>query len=325
MFCAVLSLVTSFVLPTAGSGGGWKLAEVAVLLVLLGVVSRWSPLRELVAAVPLMALAVGLWPLPLVAGESFPEAVGIATFWLLPAVAAVGAGAYPRRQERRRRSAVAEARSAQRLQLSRDLHDFVAHDVSGIVVQAQAARFVATTDPSQAVLALERIEKAGLNALASMDRTVQMLHGPEAAPATDPLPGVPQLPSLIEDFASAGAAEAHLDLPPQVSAGLSREVGSVAYRIVVEALTNVRRHAPDASRVTVAFTPTATAVELRVIDDGNARSAPARRRASRGGLGLPTLAEHAQAVGGTLAAGPHDDGGWQLTAILPATLPEETP
>ncbi|MFE1207772.1 histidine kinase [Streptomyces albidoflavus] len=90
-----------------------------------------------------------------------------------------------------------EARSAQRLQLSRDLHDFVAHDVSGIVVQAQAARFVATTDPSQAVLALERIEKAGLNALASMDQTVQMLHGPEAAPATDPLPGVSQLPSLI--------------------------------------------------------------------------------------------------------------------------------
>ncbi|MFE0494580.1 hypothetical protein ACFW2M_07740 [Streptomyces albidoflavus] len=50
MFCAVLSLVTSFVLPTAGSGGGWKLAEVAVLLVLLGVVSRWSPLRELVVS-----------------------------------------------------------------------------------------------------------------------------------------------------------------------------------------------------------------------------------------------------------------------------------
>ncbi|SCD47432.1 Signal transduction histidine kinase [Streptomyces sp. IgraMP-1] len=325
MFCAVLSLVTSFVLPTAGSGGGWKLAEVAVLLVLLGVVSRWSPLRELVVAVPLMALAVALWPLPLVAGESFPEAVGIATFWLLPAVAAVTVGAYPRRQERRRRSAVAEARSAQRLQLSRDLHDFVAHDVSGIVVQAQAARFVATTDPSQAVLALERIEKAGLNALAAMDRTVQMLHGPEAAPATDPLPGVPHLPSLIEDFTSAGAAEAHLDLPPRVSEGLSREVGSVAYRIVVEALTNVRRHAPDASRVTVAFTPTVTAVELRVTDDGKARSAPARRRASRGGLGLPALAEHAQALGGTLSAGPHGDGGWQLTAVLPATLPEETP
>ncbi|MBL0779634.1 sensor histidine kinase [Streptomyces albidoflavus] len=323
--CAVLSLVTSFALPEAGPGGGWKLAEVAVLLLLLGVVTRWSPLRELTVAVPLTALAVALWPLPLVAGESFPEAVGIATFWLLPAVAAVAAAAYPRRQERRRRSAVAEARSAQRLQLSRDLHDFVAHDISGIVVQAQAARFVATTDPSQGVLALERIEKAGLSALAAMDRTVQMLHGPEAAPATEPLPGVAHLPSLIEDFTSAGATEAHLDLPLPVSEALSREVGTVAYRIVVEALTNVRRHAPDASRVTVVFTPTAAAVELRVTDDGDARSTPARRRVPRGGLGLPALTAHAQALGGTLSAGPHGDCGWQLTAVLPATFPEETP
>ncbi|MGW4458253.1 sensor histidine kinase [Streptomyces albidoflavus] len=323
--CAVLSLVTSFALPKTGAGSGWKLAEVAVLLLLLAVVSRWSPLRELASALPPAALAVALWPLPLVAGESFAEAVGIATFWLLPAVAAVVAGAYPRRQELRRRSAVAEARSAQRLQLSRDLHDFVAHDISGIVVQAQAARFVATTDPSQALHALERIEKAGLSALAAMDRTVQMLHGPEAAPATEPLPGVSQLPCLIEDFTSAGATEAHLDLPPPVAEALSREVGSAAYRIVVEALTNVRRHAPGASRVTVVFTPTATTVELRVTDDGDARSAPARRRASRGGLGLPALTEHAQALGGTLSAGPHGDGGWQLTAVLPATLPKETP
>ncbi|MFE6720709.1 sensor histidine kinase [Streptomyces albidoflavus] len=322
--CAVLSLATSFALPQASSGGGWKLAEVAVLLLLLGAVTRWSPLRELAFAVPPTALAVALWPLPLVAGASFPEAVGVATFWLLPAVAAAVAGAYPRRQEQRRRSAVAEARSAQRLLLSRDLHDFVAHDISGIVVQAQAARFVATTDPSHAVLALERIEKAGLSALAAMDRTVQMLDGP-AAPATEPLPGVSQLPLLVADFTSAGAAEAQLDLPPPVAEALSREVGSAAYRIVVEALTNVRRHAPEASRVTVIFTPTATAVELRVTNDRAARSAPARRRASRGGLGLPALAEHAQALGGTLSAGPHGDGGWQLTAVLPATFPKETP
>lgn len=321
--CAVLSLITSFALPNAGLGSGWKLAEAAVLLLLLALATRWSPLHELKPTLPLTALAVILWPLPLVAGESSLESIGIATFWLLPVAAAVAAGAYSRRQEMRRRSAVAEARRAQRLELSRDLHDFVAHDISGIVVQAQAARFVATTDPSRAVLALERIEKAGLSALAAMDRTVQMLYGP--APATEPLPEVSQLHSLIADFTSAGATEAHLDLPPLVTEGLSREAGSVAYRIVVEALTNIRRHAPDASRATVAFTPTATTVEIRVTNDRGARPAPARRRAWRGGLGLPALTEHAQALGGTLSAGPHGDGGWQLTAVLPATLPKVTP
>ncbi|WNF29122.1 histidine kinase [Streptomyces sp. C11-1] len=322
--CAALSLITSFALPKGGPGSGWKLAEAAFLLVLLAVVTRWSPLRELKAVLPLTALAVTLWPLTLVAGESFLESVGIATFWLLPVAAAVAAGAYPRRQEARRRSAVAEARSAQRLQLSRDLHDFVAHDISGIVVQAQAARFVAATDVAQAMLALERIEKAGLSALAAMDRTVQMLHGPET-PTTEPLPDVSQLPSLIENFTSAGATEAHLDLPAGVVEMLSREAGSAAYRIVVEALTNIRRHAPGASRATVVFMPTATTVEIRVTNDRGARPAPARRRASRGGLGLPALTEHAQALGGTLSAGPHGDGGWQLAAVLPATLPKGAP
>ncbi|MEV7910331.1 sensor histidine kinase [Streptomyces griseus] len=316
---AVLSLITSFALPQAGSG--WKLVEVALLLLLVAVVARWSPLRELASALPVVALAVTLWPLPLVTGESFLESIGIGAFWLLPVVGAVAAGAYPRRQELRRRRAVAEARSAQRLQLSRDLHDFVAHDISGIVVQAQAARFVAATDPSHAVLALERIEKAGLSALAAMDRTVRMLHGSEA-PATEPLPDVSQLPLLVENFTAAGATEASLDLPRPVAERLSREAGSAAYRIVVEALTNIRRHAPGASRATVVFTPTATTVEIRVTNDRGTGGASARR-VSRGGLGLPALTEHARALGGTLSAGPHGDGGWRLTAVLPLALPKD--
>ncbi|MGY5074698.1 sensor histidine kinase [Streptomyces griseus] len=319
--CAVLSLTTSFALPQAGSG--WKLVEAALLLLLVAVVTRWSPLRELATALPAAALAVTLWPLPLVTGESFLESIGIGAFWLLPVVGAVAVGAYPRRQELRRRRAVAEARSAQRLQLSRDLHDFVAHDISGIVVQAQAARFVAATDPSHAVLALERIEKAGLSALAAMDRTVRMLHGPEAA-ATEPLPDLSRLPFLVDDFTAAGATEAYLDLPPTVTEALSREAGSAAYRIVVEALTNIRRHAPGASRATVVFTPTATTVEIEVTNDRGAGEASARR-GSRGGLGIPALTEHAQALGGTLSAGPHGDGGWRLTAVLPADVPAVLP
>ncbi|MFI1187508.1 sensor histidine kinase [Streptomyces californicus] len=317
--CAGLSLITSFAPLRAGSG--WKLAEAALLLLLVAVVTRWSRLPHLVWALPPAALAVTLWPLALVTGESFLESVGIGAFWFLPVAAAAASGAYPRRQELRRRRAVAEARAAQRLQLSRDLHDFVAHDISGIVVQAQAARFVAAADPSHAVIALERIEKAGLSALAAMDRTVRMLHGPETA-ATEPLPDLSQLHVLVENFTLAGAAEAHLDLPRPVTERLTREAGSVAYRTVVEGLTNIRRHAPHASRVTVAFSPTATTVEIRITNDRGA--GPSAGRVTRGGgLGLPALTEHARALGGSLAAGPHGDGGWQLTAVLPVAPAEE--
>lgn len=84
------------------------------------------------------------------------------------------------------------------------------------------------------------------------------------------------------------------------------------------------RHAPGASRATVVFTSTATTVEIEVTNDRGAGRASARR-VSRGGLGIPALTEHAQALGGTLSAGPHGDGGWRLTAVLPADLPVALP
>ncbi|ATL28964.1 sensor histidine kinase [Streptomyces formicae] len=319
--CATLSLATAFGYPATGvrTAPAWKLAEAALLLVLLAAVVRWSPWREARIVAPLTAVATAAWPFPLVDGP-FLERTGAAAFWLLPAVAAAAAGAYPRRVELRRRAAVTEARRAQRLQLSRDLHDFVAHDISGIVVQAQAARFVAATDPAQAVLALERIEKAGLNALESMDRTVEMLHGPARSPAAA-LPGLDHLPSLVDEFTAAGGIDAELRLPPETAEALSREAGAAAYRIVVEALTNVRRHAPAATLVRITLTPTPASVELQVSNDapGTPRVPLPRRRATRGGLGLPALTEHAEALGGTLTAGPHGAGGWRLTATLPRT------
>ncbi|MFF0745711.1 sensor histidine kinase [Streptomyces sp. NPDC004111] len=311
--CALLSLATSAAQPFLEVTTGWKLPEAGLLLLLIVLTTRYAPLRQLYTALPLAALAVCAWPLPLVAG-SFLEHTGVAAFWLLPALAAAASGAYPRRQEHRRRQAVTTARRDQRLQLSRDLHDFVAHDISGIVVQAQAARFVASADPHQAVLALERIERAGLNALASMDRTITMLHGDDAS-TTDALPGLPQLPTLVAEFSAAGGTRARLDLPPDAEQALSREAGAAAYRIVVEALTNVRRHAPRATRADIVLTPTPTAVELTVTNDRSGRARPGSR--ARGGHGLPALTEHALALGGTLSAGPYDTTGWRLTAVLP--------
>ncbi|MGW5674719.1 histidine kinase [Streptomyces sp. NPDC003860] len=316
-------------LGTAGETRGyWSLAEAGVLLLLIVAVVRWSPARERRYAVALAGLAVVVWPAALIEG-TFLERVGAAAFWLLPVAGAVATGTYPRLAARRRADEVARARRAQRLQLSRDLHDFVAHDVSGIVVQAQAALFVAASDPAQAVPALERIERAGLSALAAMDRTVALLGdasdaSDESDAASRALPGLDALPALVAEFGATGGLDARLEVPPAVADALPRETGAVAYRVVVEALTNVRRHAPGARRVAVRVVRTAAAVEVSVVNGpgaGGRRPLSSRRARGSGGLGIPALTEHAAAAGGALAAGPTADGGWRLAVTFPDAFP----
>ncbi|CAM5400376.1 hypothetical protein SSPIM334S_06789 [Streptomyces spiroverticillatus] len=108
---------------------------------------------------------------------------------------------------------------------------------------------------------------------------------------------------------------------------LPREVGAAAYRIVVEALTNVRRHSPAATRVDVTLAVTGDALDLSVRNDG-VRSRPRPFAQRRGGRGVPALTELAATLGGTLAVGPDGDTGWRLTARLPfasGTVPPRTP
>ncbi|MEU8782199.1 histidine kinase [Streptomyces sp. NPDC048637] len=364
-----LSLMTTVTSdpPSTPWGAVWRPAEMAVLLMLLAVVARWAPRRQAVTAGVVAGLAVATWTVPLVPAPSLLPLAGAVAFWTLPVLGAAVVGGYPRLVENRRRRLVVETRRSQQLELARDLHDFVAHDISGIVAQAQAARFVAAADPGQALPALERIERAGLNALASMDRTVRMLHeaqgngitrtdapGPAAAPAAqeaptpkspppdpsprpEPLPGVDQLPALIERFTSAGATEARLAMPSATPGTLSRETSSTAYRMVVEALTNVRRHAPGAARVEVTLTPVVRslaahpvpAVEIQVANDAGTAATTAlrarRERDGHGGRGLTALRARVQATGGTLSYGPHG-GGWRVLAVFPQTrtFPQET-
>ncbi|MGW9172942.1 sensor histidine kinase [Streptomyces decoyicus] len=375
-----LSLITTAFSdpPATPAGSVWRLAEMAVLLVLLAVVARWAPIRQATTAGAVAGAAVVAWTLPLVPEPSLLSLAGAAAFWSLPVLGAAVIGGYPRLVEHRRCRLIIETRRSQQLELARDLHDFVAHDISGIVAQAQAARFVAESDPGQALPALERIERAGLNALASMDRTVRMLHEangngierpdtpqpkppplraqaqaqarvshPPLTPPPDiePLPGVDQLPCLIERFTSAGATEARLAMPSDALGPLSRETSSTAYRMVVEALTNVRRHAPGATRVEVTLAPARTAadhtpaIEIQIVNNATTTTAtttPAitptpttasrirRKRDGHGGRGLTALRERIHTAGGTLSYGPYE-GGWRVRAVLPQTrtLPQE--
>lgn len=235
---------------------------------------------------------------------------------------------------------ILEARRTQRLELARDLHDFVAHDVTGMVVQAQAARVIAHRDPDEALAALARIEESGQHALLALDRTVRMLgdlstppaERVEAACASRPptdarTSGIHDVFDLVGRYSSIDRAPVHLHVDPIVDARVSREVSSTVYRVVAEALTNVRRHAASAARVDVSIAPTPSetgpALTVRVTNESLPGDPDVRRRMApfehRGGTGLVGLAERVEAVGGTFTAGPvaGAPNGWQVIAVFP--------
>jgi signal transduction histidine kinase len=303
---------------SAGSAAsGWGLAESAALMVLIALVVRGAPVRLAPtaavlagAAAPVVLLRFGIGLITLVGSLA----------WGLGVVLAVAVGLYLRSLDDRRARSVDAARRTQRLQLAQDLHDFVAHDVSEMLAQAQAGQILAAQDPGQATAAFRRIEQAALQALASMDRTVRMLHeADDSAAGRTPLPGIADLPELADRFSAGGTAAIQLDIDPRLDEpAVPREVGTAAYRVVVEALTNIRRHAPAAREVRVTLRRTRPGLEITVTDDARPEvtriPGPTRRR---GGLGLPGLTEGVQALGGTLTAGPRDPCGWRVAAVLP--------
>ncbi|XVQ11370.1 sensor histidine kinase [Spirillospora sp. CA-255316] len=211
------------------------------------------------------------------------------------------------------------ARRAQRVALARDLHDFVAHDVTGMVVRAQAALVV--SDMSEARAALERVAEIGTRALDSIDRAVALLRDAEDGPADGEdegrIFGLADLPELAEHFGADGTIDVELRWAPGSHEGVSPAVSATAYRVVAEALTNVRRHAPSAARVEVSVERDPDAAPIVTVADtgpGHVTAGPGRR----GGWGLDGLAERVQALGGSLDAGPLGGGGWRVSAVLPA-------
>ncbi|GAB2926257.1 hypothetical protein GCM10027280_11960 [Micromonospora polyrhachis] len=306
------SLVATLVYrgPADNRTAGWWLVETVAATVLLHLVVRRAGTRPAAIAGVMTAVAVTALPLRLTlhvvpSASAWGALVGCLLCGF-GATAAVGTGLYLRFLDARRSRSVAEARRAQRLDLARDLHDFVAHEVSAMIVQAQAAQI-----GGDAEAALRRIEAAGMRAMASLDRTVHMLHddGPRDGPYC-----LDELPALVDRFRESGAARVRLTMeagtpPPEVSA--------TAYRLVVEALTNVRRHAPDATTVDIAVTATGPDLRVTVTDDGRTGRTSLLRERHRGGLGLPGIAERVEALGGLFGASPTGDRGWRVTAKIP--------
>ncbi|MGN9841372.1 sensor histidine kinase [Nonomuraea sp. H19] len=223
-------------------------------------------------------------------------------------LAGVAIGLCSRLLAAHRRTMAEAARHHERLQLARELHDVVAHHVTGIVLQAQAAQVLARKQPDRLGGSLSGIETAGSDALAATRRLVGLLRA--AAPSTPPHES---LADLVERF---DGPEVRLRLPGgEEESAWPPEVSSTAYRVVQESLTNVSRHAPHARRVEVIVAREHDMVTVEVFDD--APPAPARRH-RRGGYGLLGMRERLEALGGTLRAGPRPGpGGWSVLATLP--------
>jgi signal transduction histidine kinase len=311
---AIGSLLLTMVVAVGGPGNGsYGVAEAVGLLGVLFVVCRRGDPQWSVGAVLALGMAVGFLPLR---GGLQDNMIIIGLAQGLFATAVIGAGVYLRTIESTRQRAMDSVRAEQRAEFARDLHDFIAHHVTGIVVQAQGARFIAEQDPKRVLLALEQIEDAGAETMASMRRMVGVLRDPNAQPNAPlaPLAGVDELGPLLDQFTNSGGALARLHVDGS-TAGIPVEVSTSAYRVVMEALTNIRRHAQGARVADVWVRRTPDWLLVRVANDGAPPRAAAQREAP--GYGLVGLTERVRAVGGRITAGPGIDGGWVVDAALP--------
>src|SRR5205823_13781486 len=217
--------------------------------------------------------------------------------------------------QRTREERVRLAVSEERMRVARDMHDVVAHGVTVMVVQAGGARMVAAADPQLAAETLADVERIGAEAVRELSSLVGTLDPDSTGQEPDPHGEVPDVGALVErlrrtgqDISLVEEGEVHaLDMGLQTS----------VYRIVQEALTNVRKHAPGArALVTIRYLPDRAEVEV-----GNDVAPPGRSsRVPGAGQGLLGIRERAAVFGGEAEAGPSPEGGFHVAVRLPVAL-----
>jgi signal transduction histidine kinase len=224
---------------------------------------------------------------------------------------------------------VALAAASERTRIARELHDVVAHHVSLMAVQSEAAASLLPDRPAEAGKCVEIIGTTARETLTELRRLLGVLRGPADMPdgraSTAPAPSVGELDQVLVQVRQAGLA---VDLRVEGSpARLAPGVDLTAFRIVQEALTNTVRHSgAAAAAVTVRYEP--GFVTVSVTDSGNGASGPlatvpqprtasADEAVRSGGFGLAGIAERVASCGGSLAIGPMGSGGFAVTARLP--------
>jgi len=202
----------------------------------------------------------------------------------------------------------------ERARIAREMHDVVAHHLSLIALQAEAAAYQMPDLPEPAQARFEVLRSVAADGLVEMRRLLGLLRQEDPAPR-EPVPRLAALPALVEGSRRAGVA-VELELVGGVRP-LPAGVEVSAYRIVQEALSNAARHAPGAP-VHVALDYDDDRLRVRVRNPSRHDPPAARDDATGRGLGLIGMRERVSLLGGTLEAGPQPGGGFLIDAALPA-------
>jgi signal transduction histidine kinase len=297
----VIGYVVSAVV-TVAIGQPSTLYTSAFLLLLPYALIRWGSGRSIIIGAALILANIVVTAVrnpPLISVESVGALVVVS---LIAAVA----GIFRVRASARMRELDA-ARSLEREQFARDLHDTVAHHLSAIAIRAQAGLATAPSHPRAAVEALEVIESEATRTLDEMRGMVRALRRDDPAERA-PGFGVADLEALAHSGDGGPTVRVRIsgevdDLPPAL--------GTAVYRIAQESVTNARRHARHATAIDVEVEADEREVRLNVRDDGDGAAA------ARPGYGITGMIERATLLGGTCAADRAPDGGWIVTARLP--------
>jgi len=229
-------------------------------------------------------------------------------------------------EEQERRHSGERALLEERQRIARELHDVVAHHMSVIAIQAEAAPYKTADPPPELVESFGEIRASALAGLAELRRVLGVLR--TGGQDTTPQPGLADLDALLDSARSGGVSVGVTCSGNPVT--LPEGVDLSAYRIVQEALSNAMRHAPGSHvEVHLAYRPDGLALEVRndavpavsVMAGSGTRTAG--DLAAGGGHGLVGMRERATMLGGSLEAAPTADGGFQVTAVLPVGPPEE--
>lgn len=218
------------------------------------------------------------------------------------------------RMERERETQARIVAAEERARIAREIHDIVSHSLSAMVIMAEGASTKVRTEPKRAENAMERLRDTGRGALSEMRSMLGVLRD-ETPGSSTAAAGVAQLPALIEASVAAGVPTrlSTEGEPGAVSAGVDLTV----YRVVQEALTNIRKHAgPVMSSAEVWLTYDTETLRVRVVDDGQGPGS-ATRAGSTPGHGIVGMRERVAAYGGTLRTGLRPGGGFEVTATLP--------
>ena len=332
-------VVTSLLLPAGYVTGGY-----GQLVVSFGIGMRF-PLRRtapLLTALSLAYSAVDIW-------RRSPEpwqlhtvnALVTLSIYLVPMLGGAALASSRRyehsRQELLRREHGRQLEVAliqERRRLAGELHDVAAHHLAGIVVQAAALERLIDRDPQTAREASQQLRRQAKETLSGLRSVVGLLRSDEEAEESSP--GLRDLPELVASTRALGVDVELLDggllgdepgdgtthttsggMPSGDAAAcmpvLSQRADTAVFRVAQQSISNALQHAPGAP-ITVELRRTEDSLELTVLNG------PAHRPSTDpggGGTGLTVMRERADAVGGSLHAGPVEGGGWRVRLVLP--------